>query len=562
MLDAMLEHLAIPTATGSALAITLAIARAALGEDVRLEAPREVLRFDPAELRIEVAGPEAKNPFTEVSVTGDFALEGKDGPPVHVEGFCDSRDGALHLLRFSPGEAGEHSYTVRYKSPAAERTFAGRLTVRDGGLPGPVIADPLHPRKLVHAGTRKPFFHLGYTAYHLLDPSNSDSDIEGTIAYCAERGFNKVRFLLTGYPRDPPEAKPRARRVDDGELGVADLTLLPNYGARAGQVNPLPAWEGKPHAYDFERFAVEHWRRAERVVKALRRRGIVATLIVTIEKQDLPKEYGASTPAERLLYRYAVARFAAFDNVWWDLGNEHNEYRDRRWGDAMGAFVLERDPYRRLASAHGYDELLYPRSEWASYAIVQHYGDPKALRDWVLVHREVPKPFINEEYGYEGQGRFKPGSRSGHGMPRDEVRRSHWAIAFGGGYATYGDSVGGAWYYEGTPGPGLAAGQLKHLRALFEELPFNDMEPADEMLKGPALAFALAGGGRIAVYLPQGGEVTVEPAKGTLREARWIDPRTGERKDAAPAAAAGCASTFRAPSAEDWALAASLAAAP
>ncbi len=527
-------------------------------EKVRLVAPEGASRFDPAEFRLEVEAPAAKNPFTEVEVAGTFRLAGSSWPPIEVEGFCDSADGSLHILRFSPPAAGEYDWWIRYRGPGAVETYIGRLRAGESSAAGPVVADPGHPRKLIRAGTSRPFFHIGFTAYHLLDPSHTDEEIEKTIAYCDENGFNKVRFLLAGYPRDPPDAKPRPRprRDGDGEFGVVDISTLPNYGARAGRPNALPAWEGRPHAYDFLRFHVPHWRRADRAVLAMRRRGIVATAIFTIEKQDLPKEYGALTEAERLFYRYGAARLAAFDNVWWDIGNEHNEYRDARWGEAIGRFLREKDPYDRLASAHGYSDFLYPASEWAGYAIVQQYGGPREVREWVLRHRAVLKPFINEEYGYEGRRQLK--ALSGHGADVDETRRRHWAIAFGGGYATYGDWLDGAWFYEGLPGPGIAARQLKHLRAFFEDAPFNApfnrMEPRDDLMEPQAAAFCLAAAGRIAVYLPEGGKVKVKIDREKLARSEWFDPRAGIRSTAATEGTDPGLATFTAPDSADWAL--------
>jgi hypothetical protein len=170
----------------------------------------------------------------------------------------------------------------------------------------------------------------------------------------------------------------------------------------------------------------------------MRERGIVATCIVTIEKQDLPQEYGRLTEHELRLYRYAIARLAAFDNVWWDLGNEHNEFRDAAWGDAMGAVVKALDPYDRLASAHAYAEFSYGGSAWADYIITQQYGDENAVHGWTLKYLPVPKPYVNEEYGYEGSF-----DKPGHGQNADWVRRNHWAIAMGN-FFTYASSSSGS----------------------------------------------------------------------------------------------------------------------
>jgi hypothetical protein len=174
------------------------------------------------------------------------------------------------------------------------------------------------------------------------------------------------------------------------------------------------------------------------------------------------------------------------------------------------------------------------------------------VREWALRHRTVLKPFINEEYGYEGRKQVK--ALSGHGADADETRRRHWAIAFGGGYATYGDWLDGAWFYEGVPGPGIAARQLKHLRAFFESAPFNDMEPRDGLTEDPAASFCLAAQGRIAVYLPDGGTMKMKIEREKLTRAEWFDPRTGSRSPAAPQGADPGLASFAAPAAGDWAL--------
>jgi hypothetical protein len=179
----------------------------------------------------------------------------------------------------------------------------------------------------------------------------------------------------------------------------------------------------------------------------MRERGIVATCIVTIEKQDLPKEYGRLTEHELRLYRYAIARLAAFDNVWWDLGNEHNEFRDPAWGEAMGAVVKALDPYDRLTSAHAYAEFPYSGSAWADYIITQHYGDEQAVRSWTLKHLAVPKPYVNEEYGYEGSL-----DKPGHGQNADWIR-DLWGLERRYELVLYGRAGPGS---GGRPAPALA----------------------------------------------------------------------------------------------------------
>jgi len=526
------------------LAAVTALAASGVGSPTAdlIDAPRTAPCFDVAEFVVKMTNPPLKNPFTDAEFSGTFT--GPGGARFAVPGFADSPDGSVFRLRFCPQTPGAaYHYELRFRGGGIDRLSAGELISAPSDRPGPVIVDPQHPKHFVYAGSKKPFYHLGYTAYHLLDPSNSLADIDATIDYCARQGFNKIRFLLTGYPRDLDR-----RTSKDVEHGVADPRKAPNYGAKPGRVNPLPAWLGTPHAYDFTRLDAAHWQRVDHAVRRMRERGIVATCIFTIEKQDLPQEYGRLSGHEYRLYRYAVARLAAFDNVWWDLGNEHNEYRNKAWGDTMGAFVKKSDPFGRLASAHAYADFWYTKSPWADFIVTQQYGDEKKVHDWALQFLAVPKPYVNEEYGYEGSL-----DKPGHGQNADWVRRCHWSIAMAGGYATYGDWSGGvSHFYMGEPGPGKAAVQLKHVRSFFESLPFDELSPHDELCTG---GFCLAKPPDDYVfYFPRGGKAEIRlngTGKGALF-ARWYDPRSGQWQ-AGPKVTSG-KNAVQTPDDGDWVL--------
>ncbi len=476
----------------------------------------DVACFDVFELEVQLDEAVPGNPFTEFDVQAVFTPENSD--PIVVKGFCDDQEGKIYRVRFCPSRpATEYTYTLT-TSRAYDKSYTG--TFRTVGVSGlePVIANPDFLKHFMYAKSGQPFYHLGITAYHLLDPSNDEQHIEDFLDYCLEHGINKVRFLLTGYPRDTD-----TRSSDDYEYGVGDQWKKPNYGAPPGEVNPLPAWRGKPHDYDFTRFNVSYWQKVDRAVRAMRERGIVATCIFTIEKQNLPKEYGTLTDHEKRLYHYAVNRLAAFSNVWWDLGNEHNEFRKKDWAPKMGALVKEWDPYDRLCSAHGYADWLYDNQEWADFIITQQYGNCREVNEWALKYYEIPMPYINEEYGYEGTL-----DKPEHGMNADWVRKCHWSIALAGGYATYGDWTPGTHFYTGHIGEGKAPPQLKILRDTFETLPYTEMKPRNEILGEGA--FCLAKTGEVyLVYLYDGGStnISVKQSKNGYRIS-WLNPRTGE----------------------------------
>jgi hypothetical protein len=493
--------------------------------------------FDVYEILVELDSPPEGNPFTDIEVAATFTPEA--GSPIKVDGFCDDPEGRCFRVRFCPSLVGigyKYSLTA---SAAADKEYTGAFrTVRPRAMQ-PVVVNPERPKHFQFALSKQPFYHMGLTAYHLLDPSNDDRQIEQLLDYCLRHGFNKVRFLLTGYPRDTDMRSKSEYKVK------GDPWKLPNYGAPPGEVNPLPAWPGKPHSYDFTRFNVAYWQKVDRAVQAMRDRGIVATCIVTIEKQNLPREYGVLTDHEKRLYRYAVARLAAFSNLWWDLGNEHIEYRKPDWAPKMGALLKQWDPYDRLCSAHGYADWTYGDQPWADYIITQQYGDCSQVNEQVLKYRAIAKPYVNEEYGYEGKL-----DKPSHGQNADWVRKCHWSIALAGGYATYGDWTAGTAFYTGHVGDGKAPAHLRHLRTTFESIPYSQMEPRNELVGQGA--FCLAKEGEVyLVYLADVAETVlhVRPA-GQGDVVVWIDPGTGKRTRTAREVEEKI--VLRAPAGGDW----------
>jgi len=493
--------------------------------------------FDIFEIVIQPDSPPEDNPFTAVTVTATLTPDG--GSPIRVDGFCDDWEGRCFRVRFCPSLPETKYRFSLVTSITGEKEYTGSFQTTEPKGAEPVIVDPKNPKHFRFARSGRPFYHMGLTAYHLLDTSNDDRQIEELLDYCVRYGFNKVRFLLTGYPRDTD-----TRSMDEYNI-EGDPWKLPNYGAPPGQVNPLPAWEGKPHKYDFTRFNVDYWQKADRAVRAMRARGIVATCIITIEKQNLPREYGTLTEHEKRLYRYAVARLAAFSNVWWDLGNEHIEYREPDWAGKMGQLVREWDPYDRLCSAHGYADWNYENQPWADYIITQQYGRCSEVNQQVLNYLQIPKPYVNEEYGYEGKL-----DKPAHGMNADWVRKCHWSIAVAGGYATYGDWMPGTAFYTGHIGEGRAPAQLRYLRTIFESIPYPQMKSHNELVGEGA--FCLAKEGEVyLVYLAESSE-TILNVKGSGQGCKmtWIDPRTGKQTESSITSETKIA--LKAPSPDDW----------
>src|SRR5262249_3050470 len=77
-----------------------------------VQSAQTVDAYDFVEITLQVARPDAANPFTDVSVTGSFGKRSAGRLP--VDGFCDSPDGSVFHIRFMPVSAGDYTYSVSF----------------------------------------------------------------------------------------------------------------------------------------------------------------------------------------------------------------------------------------------------------------------------------------------------------------------------------------------------------------------------------------------------------------------------------------------------------------
>ena len=189
------------------------------------------------------------------------------------------------------------------------------------------------------------------------------------------------------------------------------------------------------------RFEVSFWQKYERLLRDARDRDVVVSVIFFIGGQVLPTPFAAYSADEERYYRYGVARLAAFSNVTWDLGNEHDFHREvPGWCDWLGPLVKAWDPYEHLTSAHN---VIYrtPGATWNDLQLIQRWDAGQnafmlgETAKQAASGRVIPQ--INEEYGYEDLWENHPGQRAA-----DTRRRLAWEIACAGCYQTTGDDHG------------------------------------------------------------------------------------------------------------------------
>jgi Putative collagen-binding domain of a collagenase len=284
---------------------------------------------------------------------------------------------------------------------------------------------------------------------------------------------------------------------------------------------------------------------------------------VVLDMNDSGVHPAAGSEDEHRFIRYAVARFGAFSNITWDLGDDLDSYRDDKWAHETGTLLEEWDPYRHLATSHPVHTIHQDRSSsWFGFTSYQDWSrDQHRL---MLESRKLQEkagriiPQTNEEYGYEDHYPVwaLPGSDSS-----DVLRRTAWDIVMAGGYQTAGETArrgtniwpdtGGGWMNgRGDDAMTMFLG-YGHMVDFFTSFDWWKTNPHDKLVnKGN---YCLAEPGKIyAVYLPKGGNVTIELQPGHY-EAYWFSAMTGEKINL-PAVSGGPWTSPDTPDRNDWAL--------
>jgi len=503
----------------SLLACSLSAAPADVA--IRLAAPT-VEVHDFAEVAVKVTHPDAANPFTDVIVEGEFSRAGS--PPLKVDGFCDAADGSVFRIRFMPTQAGEHRYAVKYRHGSVERSHTGTFTARDAKRCGQLRIDTAYPEHFIWAGTGEHYFWNGTTTYYLMGWED-DAVIRQAIDRLAALKVNRLRVLVYGRNHDRPWDQP-----------VKTTPAFKLY------LNPWPAArpdDVKNPGFDLTRFNVAFWQKYERMLQHAREREVIVSVIFFIGGQVLPTPFAAYSEDEQRFYRYGVARLAAFANVTWDLGNEHDFHREfPKWCDWLGPLLKEWDPYDHLLSAHN-KVYRTPAQTWNDLQLIQRWDGGQ--NTFMLGERAKQAatgrviPQINEEYGYEDLWEKTPGQRAA-----DTRRRCAWEIAMAGCYQTTGETANRGVGFPPDTGGGWVSGRgddtmtmlrgYAHLVDFFTSFDWWRLVPRNDLVRGGA--FCLAETGKLyAVYLPRPANVTLTLEPGSYH-GRWFNPRSGQWSDA------------------------------
>lgn len=501
--------------------------------------------YDFVEVTLTVAQPDAHNPFTDVTLRGSFGKAGGNERQA-VDGFCDSPDGSVFRIRFMPSSPGDYTYSVEYRQGSFVKDYTGAFRATDGHRRGPIRVDPQYPWHFIWEGTGEHYFFNGTTAYWLVG-WRDDRIIDTSIERLRRLKVNRMRVLLSGTAN-----MFWGEQVMTGE----NFTMF------------LRPWLSEsPESFnhpgvDYTRFNIPYWQKWERMLRFARDHHMIISVVLDISThQDHP---GAGGEDEHRYIRYAVARLSAFSNITYDLGDDLDSFRDEKWAHETGTLIESWDPYKHLATSHPvHPEHQDRASAWFGFTSIQDWS--RRQHALMLEQRQIQMktgriiPQTNEEYGYEDH--YPHWAPLPPGDSADTLRRVAWDIAMAGAYGTTGESTrrgtniwpdtGGGWINGRGDDSMVMLKGYEHMVDFFTSFEWWKTEPHDELVNNGA--YCLAEPGEIyAVYLPKGGDVTIQLAPGSYA-AKWFSPNTGEIIPLPPVQGPDWTSP-QAPGWLDWAL--------
>lgn len=386
---------------------------------------------------LALAGPEDGNPFTDVRLTAEFRQGNRLLRP---DGFYDG-DG-IYRVRFMPDAVGEWTYRTVSNCPQLDGQIGSFVcTEPSSGNHGPVQVR--NTWYLAYAdGT--PYFQIGTTCYawtHQAEKLQSQ-----TLQTLAASPFNKLRMCVF----------PKSYKYSENEP-------------------PLYPYEGEPLTdWDLTRFNPSFWQHFEERVRQLGELGIEADLIL-FHPYDRWGFAGMDAAADDRYLRYAVARLAAYRNVWWSMANEYDLMETKTGADWDRFFqiVQQADPYNRLRGIHNCHGWYDHNKPWVTHCSIQS----ESLDQVPQWRKQYPKPIVIDECRYEGDIPEGWGN-----LTAPEMVRSFWRGTMAGAYVGHGETYKHPddilWWSKGGVLRGESPARIAFLKRIMTEAPpFEQLEP-------------------------------------------------------------------------------------
>ena len=391
------------------------------------------------------------NPFVDAEIFGEFTGEHEH---VRVGGFYDGE--GIYRVRFMPLFEGRYDYRLYGSALDEPVTGAFLATAPSENNHGPARISGFHFE--YEDGTR--LIPLGTTCYAWTH--QTEELYQQTLRTLATAPFRKIRFCI--FPKHylynlhepatyPYEGTPCAMDQFDPETLRGGIHVL------AG------------NRWDFTRFRPDHFRRIDRAIQDLQRLGIEADLIV-MHPYDRWGFSCMSKEQDDLYWRYVIARFAAYRNVWWSLANEYDLMTTKTTADweRYASLLLEGDPYHHPRSIHNCREFYDHTRPWITHCSLQRQDYFKCAELTDQYRTRFGKPVVLDELAYEGNLDQGWGN-----ITAQEMVRRCWEGAVRGGYPGHGETYdrpdGVLWWSHGGALHGESPARIAFLMEILRDAP-------------------------------------------------------------------------------------------
>ena len=482
------------------------------------------------ELQSSVSHP---NPFcVQLVVTFTHA----SGVTLKVPGFYDGN--GIWKVRFSPTQEGIWQGNV--VSDDAQLDGVADLDVvcvpnENARVHGRVRVDDKAPHRFCFEdGTV--CVPLGFewdwmTAYHQVhdgDSERANPSFTDAMDLLSESGFNYVMANLYAH---------YYHRTEISEQTQPYLYQYPKHYLFVG-TNDEP---------DHSHLNVQFFQIFDRAVLALHQRGVVLHLMIQVQNKKVNWPAWGSEEDD-VFWQYVVARYQAFGNVIWDISKETYNLLNRTGSHAYALsrieWIQKVDGYDHLITAHDSERESWGK-ETAVDAVCDFISDQvkfggtvdgwelasayklnkEAIRRW----RNVSKPYLNMEYGYEVGNPPLAAPIPKMTVSGETMVLWTWALYVGGAYANY--------YYCNTswdivrfdPVPPSWA-RFRYLADFLSAMDLNRLVPDNDYVQQGMCS--AESGKQYFVFLPEGGHTQIDlsaVAKDTLLTATWMDIWSGEQ---------------------------------
>ncbi len=449
----------------------------------------------------------APNPFVDVSLT--VRLTDPGGTARTVRAFFDGdgeggAEGSTFVARVCPDSPGIWRWSASGDVPGVDG-LDGRFEcagVLEGAFGrGPIVTGAEDPTHVAHA--------------------------DGTPVYLVGKFLDRgapepIRFSHT-LLSERLSAEDRRALIDRHvALGLNKMNVYVANRGDYGGISTTP-WRGEADDPDRSRFDLARWHRYEHWVRELREDGFFTMMWFFADDSG----FGHLPTVDRdRLIQYGMSRLSGYAHTAFVLCLEWQE----GWTPAevthhLGVMRAE-NPWDRLTSVHGTTgDVAFANEPWNDLLILQAGNQASADTVLAMTLRNrvaAPKPLLVEEFGW--------------GKPSDELRVKTWTALL----------AGAAGIGTGTT--------FEIVTPIISRWPMTTFEPAPAVASGDGVVTARGRDGLTVVLAPRGGSIEVNLPAGVTEgaTATWIDPRTGERRDAI--ASGDTRRHYEAPSTEDWLL--------